>query len=230
MESGGSFDKIIGLLDGFCNLAQKKVGKKVGNKVGPRQQKGGTNMKTKSLGILTVSFLVAMILTGCGGFKVKNTEGLYLAYKDIDRASSYASELTAMKDIPKKNFFDAKDKYTQATNVLNGYLMKAITDAADYEVNNTKEEYLATGGTAKVDAFEKEVRLLRPMKQKGAAAVAAIIPIVVPVAEAAMKAITEADQKAKDKGLDVFTKSVEKYKMKPFEEIPEGKVVKEGGK
>jgi hypothetical protein len=201
----------------------------VGNKVGPRQQKGGINMKTKSLGILTVFFLVAMILTGCK-FTLKNTEGLHLAFKDIDRAADYASELKAReKDIPQKDFFKAKDKYIEAKNVLNGYLMKTITDAADYEVNNTKEEYLATGGTAKVDAFEKEVKLLRPMEQKGVAAVA-IISAVKPVAEAAIKAIMEANQKAKDRGLDAFTKSVEKYKMKTFEEIPEGKVVKKGGK
>jgi hypothetical protein len=185
-------------------------------------------MKTKSLGILTMFFLVAMILTGCS-FKLKNTEGLYLAYKDIDRAADYASELKAMKDIPQEDFFGAKDKYIEAKNVLNAYLMKTITDAADSEVNNTKEEYLATGGSGKVDAFEKKVKLLRPIEKKGVAA-AAIVSTVIPVAEAAIKAIMEANQKAKDKGLEVFTKSVEKYKMKPFEEIPEGKVVKEGGK
>jgi len=153
---------------------------------------------------------------------VKNTEGLQLAYQDIDRASDYASELKAMKDIPQVDFFRAKDSYIEAKNVLNAYLMKAIADASDYEVNNPKEEYPTTGGPAKVDAFEREVKLLRPMEKKSVAA-AVIVSAWIPVAAEAMKVIMEANEKAKDKGLNMFTTSIEKYKMKTFEEIPVGK-------
>jgi hypothetical protein len=185
-------------------------------------------MKGKNLGVLAVCFLVTMTLTGFG-FAVKNKEGLYLCFKDIDRASDYASELKAMKDIPQKDFFAAKDKYIEAKNVLNGYLMKVITDAASYRVNNTKEEYLATGGTAKVDAFERKVKLLRPIKTK-ALPVVAFVSACLPIAEKAMEAIMKANQQAKDKGLDAFTNAVEKYKMKSFEEIPDGNVVNKRGK
>ena len=182
-------------------------------------------MRPKLLSIISIIIFSIVIIPGCS-FKIINTDGMQLAFQDIDRASDYASELKAMKDIPQTDFYRAKDSYIAAKNVLNGYLAKAITDASDYEVNNTKEEYLATGATAKVDAFEKEVKSLRPTPKLGfGLPSAAVISPSMPVAKEAIKAIMEANEKTKDKGLNLYTTSVEKYKMKSFEDIPVGKVV-----
>lgn len=150
-------------------------------------------------------------LTSCA-FTVKNTDGLKLAYEDIDRASSYASELKSMSAISKPDEDKAADLYREAKSEINSYLQKAITDASDYEVNNPAEEYLTTKGTVKVDAFENKVKELRPLRVLAA-------PVWVPIFEAAIIAIWDLNQKAREEGRKRFEETVTKYMMKRCEEI-----------
>jgi len=165
------------------------------------------------------AFLILIVvsifgLTGCA-FTVKNTNGLALAYKDIDRAASYASELKSMGGITKLEEEDAADLYRQAKSEINGYLKKAITDASDYTVNNPEEEYLTTtNGTAKVDAFENKVKELRRIHIMSA------VPAWIPVFEVVLKAIWDINQKAREEGRKIFEETVTKYMMKSYEEIP----------
>jgi outer membrane murein-binding lipoprotein Lpp len=183
-------------------------------------------MKTKNFIIITALLLSTLIFAGCG-FKINNTDGLQLAYEDIDSTSSYASELKAMKDVTKHisqgKFNAARDKFNTAKTKLNGYLQNAITNASDYKVDNPKEEYLKSEAPVAVAAFKEEVQSLRPRRNKGVP-IATIIPIIIPIAEKAIDAIMKADQMAKDKGLEAFKTSVEKYMMKNLEEIPTGKL------
>lgn len=171
-------------------------------------------MKMAHSGFLLLIMFSISGLTGCA-FTVKNTDGLNLAYKDIDLASSYASELKSMKNVLENRRATVVDLYREAKSELNGYLQKAITDASDYEVNNPKEEYLATQGTARVHAFEKEVKKLRRVHLKTMSA-----PAWTPVAEAAIRTIWDLNQKAREEGRKRFEETVIKYMMKNYEEIP----------
>ena len=151
-------------------------------------------------------------LTSCA-FTVKNTDGLALAYKDIDRASSYASELKSMGGINKTDEDKAADLYREAKSEINSYLQKAITDASDYEVNNPKEEYITTKCIVKVDAFENKVKELRSIRTF-------VVPAWIPIVETAIKAIWDLNQTAREEGRKKFEETVTKYMMKPYEEIP----------
>ncbi len=173
------------------------------------------------------AFLILVVvsifgLTGCA-FTVKNTDGLALAYKDIDRASSSASELKSMDGITKPEDDDAADLYRQAKSEINSYLQKAITDASDYEVNNPKEEYLNTMGTAKVDAFENKVKELRLRHISKSVLTVAVVSSWAPIFEAAIEAIWEIHQKAREEGRKTFEQTLTKYMMNSYEEIPVAK-------
>ena len=171
-------------------------------------------MSLKRLYTQLILILSTIGLTGCiTAFTVKNTEGLHLAYRDIDRASSYASKLISMRGIPPKSLEEAADLYRQAKSELNSYLQNAITAASDYDVNNPKEEYLATQCTPSVDAFEKKVKELRGFRPMSASA-------WIPIAEAVINKIWELNQKAREGGRKSFEETVTKYMMKNFEEIP----------
>ena len=169
-------------------------------------------MKKTSFAFLILIVVSNFGLTGCA-FTVKNTDGLALAYKDIDLASSYASELKSMGGITKLEEDHAADLYRQAKSEINSYLRKVITDASDYEVNNPKEGYLTTKCTAKVDAFENKVKELRPIRMF-------ITPVWIPIVDAAIKAVWDLNQKAREEGRKKFEETVTKYMMKPYEEIP----------
>ena len=176
-------------------------------------------MKKTSFVFLILIVVSILGMTGCA-FTVKNTDGLELAYKDIDRASSYASELKSMGGIPKREEDEAADLYRKAKSEINSYLKKAITDASDYTVNNPEEEYLTTKGTAKVDAFEKKVKELRRIR-------ISVVPPLMPISGTAIEAIIEAiwkiNQKAREEGRKRFEETVTKYMMKSYEEIPVSK-------
>lgn len=168
------------------------------------------------------AFLILIVvsifgLTGC--FTVKNIDGLALAYKDIDRASEDASKLKSMSGITKQEEEDAAYLYRQAKLEINGYLQKAITAASDYTVNNPEEEYLATKGTAKVDAFENKVKELRRIR------IMSVVPVWTPVAVVGViiDIIWEINQKAREEGRKRFEETVTKYMMKSYEEIPAAK-------
>ena len=154
-------------------------------------------------------------ITGCA-FTVKNTDGLALAYKDIDRASSYASALKSMGGIPEESKNEAKDLYIQAKAEFVSYLQKAITDASDYEVDNPKEEYMAIKATAKVDAFENKVKELRDTS----VSIKALPPLIAAgVANIVIETIWDLNQKAREEGRKKFEETVTKYMMKNYEEI-----------
>lgn len=176
-------------------------------------------MKKTHFAFLILIVLSIFGLTGCA-FTVKNTDGLALAYKDIDRASSYASELKSMDGITKLEEEDAADLYRQAKSEINSYLKKAITDASDYTVNNPEEEYLTTtNGTAKVDAFENKVKELcriRSMYVVSAWTPAVVVDVIIDI-------IWEINQKAREEGRKRFEETVTKYMMKSYEEIPAAK-------
>lgn len=167
-------------------------------------------MRTFSRCALLITALTC--LTGC--FSIKNTDGLALAYEDIDRASSKASELKTLANISDLQRNQAADLYREAKASINSYLQKSITDAADYTVDQPAESYTATGASAKVNAFVKRVGDLR--------GVAPDSVIWVPLAAAAINEIVKLHNQAQEAAYKRFVDTVNKYMMKNYEEIPSG--------
>ena len=130
-----------------------------------------------------------------------------------------------MNGIAKSEIDAATDLYREAKSEINSYLQKAITDASDYEVNNTKEEYLTTKSSEKVDAFENKVKELRSHTIYKSVPTVAIVSPWVPIVEVAIKAIWEINQKAREEGRNKLKQTVVKYMMKNYEEIPVAKRV-----
>ena len=108
---------------------------------------------------ITIYILLAIIIlpfTGCS-FQVKNTEGLRLAYQDIDLATSKGIELKTLENVDAKQRKEAENLYREIKAEINSYLQQAITDAADYTVNNPKESYIAIDANEKVLSFKSMV-------------------------------------------------------------------------
>ncbi len=167
-----------------------------------------------------VSLLVAaLLLTGCSQFQVKNTEGLRLAYEDIDRASSKGVELKSLKNITEPQRQEAADLYREAKAALNGYLQQAITDASGYIVDKSAESYVSTKAADKVASFQKKVSELRG---HAIASVGEWIPVAFQVI-AEIKKLHDQEQKA---AYERFEKTVKAYMMKNYEELPSGKAEK----
>lgn len=171
--------------------------------------------------LLYLSLLVsAVFLTGCSTFQVKNTEGLRLAYEDIDRSTSKAVELRKLKNITDQQRNEASDLYRDAKSSINSYLQQAITDAADYVVDNPVDGYLATQSTEKVSVFRKKVNELRgsapaPVDKSVALVIPWIPPAVTVITE--IKKLHDQSQKA---AYERFEKTVKESLMKNYEELP----------
>lgn len=171
-------------------------------------------MPAKRMVFLTVTLAAAVALSGCSTFTVKNTDGLQLAYEDIDRASSYASRLKSAPQVPADERNEAVGLYIDTKGKINSYLEKAITDAADYEVNNPREEYLASGAREKEQLFEKKVTEATGRQMRLAPDAWS------PVAGAVINAIWDLNQKNREAARQKFEDTVKKYEMKNYEEIP----------
>ena len=167
-------------------------------------------------------FSLVLFITGCSTFMVKDTEGLRLAYEDIDLASSKGVELKGLQYIPVQQRQEAIDLYREAKASLNGYLQKAITDAAGYTVENTANSYTQARCKEKVTVFNNKVNQLReanifknvalkPVEDWKPTAVFVITEI---------KKLHEQEQKA---AYDRFEKTVKGYFMKNYEELAGGK-------
>lgn len=169
-------------------------------------------MKTTTTILLAI---VVAALTGCTSFKVKNTEGLRLAYEDIEQASSKGVELKSMKYINDRQRQEAADLYRDAKAALNSYLQQAITDASSYTVDKPAETYAACGADKKVALFRAKVNDLRG---RTPAAAAVWIPIAVEVITE-IKKLHDQEQKA---AYERFEQTVKKYMMKDFDELPAG--------
>jgi hypothetical protein len=191
-------------------------------------------MKNLLYQFLMLIMLSIFGLTGCAftAFTVKNTDGLALAYKDIDRAHSYALELKSMEDkIPEQARSEAKDLYIHAKAEINSYLQKAIINALDCIVDNPKEEYMATQGKAKVDAFENKVKELRGMVIKegvlqawkpssSLAAWSSIPEVIIKTAEGIIRIIRDLNQKTCEEGRKKFVEEIIKNMMKDYDALP----------
>lgn len=103
----------------------------------------------------------SLLLGGCTTFQIKNTDGLMLAYEDIDRASSKGIELKMLSKISEEQRQKAADLYREAKHSVNAYLQSAIIDAADYKVDKNSDSYKATGIHEKVVEFQNKVNELR---------------------------------------------------------------------
>jgi len=163
-------------------------------------------------------FFLALFLAGCSTFNVKETEGLRLAYVDIDRASSKGVELKRLQNISLQQRQEAIDLYQEAKASLNGYLQKAITDAADYTVDNTADSYSQAGCNGKVTVFTEKVNQLR---QANTFQYAALIKIEdwKPTAVSVITKIKELHDQDQKAAYDRFEKTVKGYFMKNYEEL-----------
>ena len=159
--------------------------------------------------LTTISCLL-LSLTGC--FSVKSTEGLRMAYENVDLAHSKAVELKTLKNVTDAQKQEAADLYRTAKSKVNGYLQESITRAASYTVNEPAESYEKTKASESVNNFERKVNQLRG---RAPASAAAILPIVTIAIEEIVKLNGEAQKAAYDR----FTQTVNKYMMKNYEEV-----------
>jgi len=157
--------------------------------------------------------VIALALGGCS-FNVVDTEGLRLAYEDIDRASSKGVELKGLGEIPDDQRREAVDLYREAKASVNGYLQQTITDAADYEVNSPAASYTQTGSGEKVAAFVDQVDDLRSGKAAPKSA-AVWIPIAVSVVTEIQK-LNDQNQRA---AYERFERTVKEHMMKSYEDL-----------
>ena len=172
--------------------------------------------------LLYLSLLVsAVFLTGCSTFQVKNTEGLRLAYEDIDSSTSKAVELRKLKNITDRQRNEASDLYRDAKSSINSYLQQAITDAADYVVDNPVDSYLATQSVEKVSVFRKKVNELRETAPSPVdKSVELAIPWAVPLAVTVITEITKLHDQSQKAAYERFKKTVKESLMKNYEELP----------
>lgn len=176
----------------------------------PKSAKGGREMKRCWVVIILGCVL---LFVGCKSFQIKNTEGLGLAYEDVDRASSKAVQLKSLENVSEEQRQEAVELYRDIKAVINGYLKKAITDASSYTVDQNVESYKSTGATEKVLAFQEKVNELRsPINMTSVD----WVPIAIEAIEMIVK-LHDQDQKA---AYERFVDTVERYKMKNYEELP----------
>ena len=172
----------------------------------------------RKLSIVVVMLSIG-VLSGCTKFQVKNTDGLGLAYADIDLASSKGSQLRAMSNVNEPQRQQAADLYREAKAVINSYLQQSITDASGYTVDKNAQSYATTKGSEKLAAFQKKVGELQGTTT---ASVGEWIPLAA-LAIAEIRKLHDQDQKA---GYERFVATVNKYMMKNYEELPGGKLEK----
>jgi len=180
--------------------------------------------------ILTYVLLIKIILplTGCV-FQVQNTEGLRLAYEDIDLATSKGIELKALENVDAPQKKEAVDLYRDVKATINSYLQQAITDAADYIVNNPEESYIATKASEKVLSFQSMVDSLSQKFPRNQAMLDELkakysttdFPIfgVSDLAITAINAILELHNRNQKAAYERFKETVTKYMMKNYSEL-----------
>lgn len=163
------------------------------------------------------SLLSALLLTGCTNFQVKNTDGLRLAYEDVERASSKGSQLRALTNVTDAQRQEAANLYRDAKAVINAYFQQSITDASAYVVNENAESYKATKGSEKVAAFQKSVNVLQGTTTKE------WFPVATSVVTSIIEEIINLNDQEQKAAYDRFVATVNKYMMKNFEELPSGR-------
>lgn len=168
--------------------------------------------------------LSVFMLTGCAQFQVKNTDGLRLAYEDIDRASSKGAELKSLQNVTEQQRQGAADLYREAKATLNSYLQQAITDAASYTVDKNAESYASTKASEKVSSFQSKVNELRASARGETKAFAG--EWIAPVAERVITKIKELHDQNQKAAYERFEKIVKEHMMKNFEELTDGKTEK----
>jgi len=156
---------------------------------------------------------ITLLLTGCT-FQVKNTDGLRLAYEDIDLATSKGLELKALKNVDKQLRQQAIGMYQDAKATINGYLKQAITDAAGYTVDKPAESYIATKAHEKVSSFQAKVDKLSVKFR-----IQAFPGVMEGVAVIVIKAILEQHDQNQKAAYGRFKETVEKYMMKNYVEL-----------
>lgn len=161
------------------------------------------------------SIVMVLSLTGC--FSIKNTEGLRIAYEDVDLAQSKASELKALKNVTEAQRQEAADMYRNAKSKVNAYLQGTITRAASYTVDEPANKYTETKASESVTEFKEKVNQLRGPERKFKE-MAMVIGIAVIVIEEIVKLNNEVQKAAYDR----FTQTVTKYMMKNYEDIRAG--------
>ena len=157
---------------------------------------------------------VTILLNGCM-FQVKNTKGLQLAYQDIDLATSKGLELKALKIVDKQQQQEAVGLYQDAKAAINSYLQQAITDAADYTVNEPEESYLETEARKKASVFKAKVDELRARSATKAFPGVVVQELAVIVIDA----IFELHGQSQKAAYERFIETVEKYMMKNYTEL-----------
>lgn len=159
-----------------------------------------------------------LLLSGCETFKVKNVEGLQMAYRDVDMAASKGSQLRSMSNIPDDQRQTAADLYRAAKATINGYFRVTITDASTYTVEKDAESYNKTNGHQQVIAFSQKVDELQLSKSEKFNPT--VINTVAPVAKIAIETILSLNDKKQQAAYDRFTATINNYMMKDFEELP----------
>lgn len=162
-----------------------------------------------------VALLSVLFVSGCA-FKVKNTEGLRLAYEDIDRASSKAVQLKSLVDIDESKRREAADMYREAKAGANSYLNQVITDAADYKVEEPAARYRKLDVGEKVSAFRQEVDSLAANASSEKAAE------WIPIAAEVLGKIKDLHDEEQEAAYKRFVDTVTQYKMMHYEELPGG--------
>ncbi len=164
--------------------------------------------------IFVIFIVVGIALTGCTKFRVKNIDGLELAYGDIYLAHSGARELKSLQNVPEKQMHEARKMYNEAQSSVNSYLDKTITEAAgSFKVEKTADSYSSTSSNEKIIKFRRKV------SEIGGFSIMSV-DLLPEIILSLLGKIKELHDKEQEAAYLRFKSMVEENKMKNFEDLP----------
>jgi len=162
-----------------------------------------------------------ILLGGCSSFRVINTDGLRLAYEDVDRATSKAVELRSLSGVAKNKEAEAVDAYREAKASINSYLQQAITDAADGKVDNPARSYTETSSPGKIAVFVGKVDEVKAVGQESALDTGQESALDwAPLAVTLISEIKSLNDEERTAAYERFKATVSSHMMPNFEALP----------
>ena len=162
-------------------------------------------------GVVFLVIVMCMMLAGC--FKVKNTDGLRVAYEKIELAYPLVVEIDARQDLKAKDRLALIDSYNEAKASVNSFLRDVKTKSVKV-VDVPKEAFEKDRASQKIDKFISDVKASR---EKGKAIPpAVVVAIAVPVIEKVWELHNENEKEAYER----FMKIIDDNMMVEFDQVP----------